>query len=101
MGVSMNIQEQTNPQPEAEQSRYVLAVKRAERGKEPSDWQNIVATTEGVSVVGDSNANILVIEATPEAISLLEKSLGKVCHIERQIIFRTGLEGTLPPLPEQ
>ena len=65
------------------EQKYVLGVLRENRGKEPSDWQERVKNTPGVTVEG-GNARRMLIRATDEVIRRLREDLPSV-HIEEEV----------------
>jgi len=67
--------------------RYVVSVKREKRQEAPSDWQDRVLQTPGVSLIGGSKDR-LTVDLTSGALERIQKELSDYCHIEKEIEFQ-------------
>jgi len=68
--------------------RYVIAVKREERERAPSDLAAALREVAGLSVEESSNPRRVQVEASPEAIEETRRRFGDLFHIELAIPHR-------------
>lgn len=78
--------------------RYVIAVKREQRGSVRSDWVERLGAVQGVTVTG-ATAQRAIIECEPFARGELELLYGDLLHIEPIVEHHTS-EGADAPETE-
>jgi hypothetical protein len=67
-----------------ETKQVVIAPRLAAQGSVPGDWQEQVAGTPGITVLGNSFGRMQV-SATPEALKSATRRLGHALHFEEVV----------------
>ena len=63
-------------------AEFILAIRRSMRDRAPANWRELVEAVPGVEIKGRSSTHRMYVDADPESLAEIQRTVGQYCIIE-------------------